>query len=97
MIVLLVPVVSGARQNPIPNFQTFCSSMVMFILAFQILLTAMLYVWVQVSLTCFALILTELVHEHSVNAIYHKLIYAKASEDLPACLPCRLSATELAG
>lgn len=85
MIVLLAPVVSGARQNPIPNFQTFSSSMVMFIFVFHVLLTAMLYVWVQVSSTCFALMLTELVHEHSVNVICHKLIYAKASGDLPAC------------
>lgn len=29
-----------------------------------------------VSLTCFALILTELVHEYSVN-VYHKLIYVR--------------------
>lgn len=35
-------------------------------------------------LTCFALILTELVHEHSVY-VYHKLIYVRACDGTPAC------------
>lgn len=43
------------------------------------------YVWMSaLPLTCFALILTELVHEHSVY-VYHKLIYVRACDGTPAC------------